>query len=186
MKIDSCSLFLHFFSVTGFEMFRAERLSVCFWKRPEVLTQWESCLFYTNIPNVEACNLCTNSGFSHKVLLRNCKGLRNTCMCSALLVWNKAYSFPLLPLPVQIKGSMPCGCSWKGKLMFIQLFTLPQKPHLTSEKSLFPPSPCGLWECLMCSYLMGILILYCSDGGGKWIPRRGGKHAERGRKMARD
>lgn len=107
--------------------------------------------FYTNIPNVEACNLCTNSAFSHKVLLRNCKGLRDTCMCSALLVWNKAYSFPLLPLPVQIKGSMPCSCSWKGKLMFIQLFTLPQKPHLTSEVifSSFPMCTVGMFNVFL-------------------------------------
>lgn len=32
--------------------------------------------------------------------------------------------------------------------------------------SFYPTSLCAQWECLMCSYLVGILIQYCSDGGG--------------------
>lgn len=28
-----------------------------------------------------------------------------------------------------------------------------------------PTSPRAQWECLMCSYLVGILVQYCSDGG---------------------
>lgn len=150
----------------------AEKLSVCFLKTPGSV----SCLF---IPSAEICNFCTNSIFSH--------------MSSALLVWNKACSFPLLHLPVQMKGSMPCGCSWKGKLMFIQLFTLPQKPHLTSEKSLFPPPaplPRVHRECLTCSYLVGILIQYCSDWRGSEYPeeeesmQRGGEKRLEGRKYS--
>lgn len=53
-------------------------------------------------------------------------------------VFSPPRSFPLLHLPVvQMRGSTTCGCSWNWKLMCIPLFTLPQKPHLTSDKPLF-------------------------------------------------
>lgn len=137
-KVDSCFLLLYFFFCYWCRNALCWKI-ICILKTPRSVSTGRELPFCTNIPSVEACSLCTNSVFSPEVLLRNCKGLRSTCMCSALVVWNKACSFPLLHLPVQMKGSMPRGCSGKGKLMFIQWFTLPQKPHLTSEKSLFPP-----------------------------------------------
>ena len=124
-------------------------------------------LFYTSIPSVESRSLCTNSVFPHNITLKCCKGPRSTCVCSAFLVLNNACSFPLLHLPVAQMKSMLCGCSWKWKFMYIQLFTFPQKPHLTSDKSLL--SPCALFphdqngNALMRSYLVRILIQYCND-----------------------
>lgn len=35
--------------------------------------------------------------------------------------------------------------------------------EVTIFSSSCPSSPCAQWECLMCSYLVGILIQYCSD-----------------------
>lgn len=157
-KVDSYSLIFFFFCYWCWNILCWKIICLFFGNTKRVSTGRE-LPFYTDIPSVEACSLCTNSVFSHKVLLRNCKGLRSTCMCSALLVWNKACSFPLLHLPVQMKGSMPCGCSWKENSCSFN--------YLPCHRNLIWPQKSHFFLLLPCFHMFTVgmlnVFLPCGD-----------------------
>lgn len=114
------------------------------WIPTKVLAQ-EGSYVPSSIPSVKACSPCINLLF-HWSAARE----QGACACVQLpLCYEVLCTFPLLPLPVvQVKDSLLDGCLWKWKLMYVQLFTLSQKPCLTSNKSLF--SPRALFPHMQC------------------------------------
>lgn len=120
--------------------------------------------------------------------LKCCERTRSMCMCSAPFVLWSALHLSTASTASCSSERQPSGWllveveTYVRSVIYLVTETLFDLKQVTFFSSCFV-SPHAVWECIMYSYPVGILICYCSDKC-LWTVGKGRKHTQRGRKMA--
>lgn len=137
-------------------------------KTPRSVSTGRELPFYTNIPSVEACSLHEFSLFPQGTS----EELQGTEEHMHVLSPPCVKQSLLLPTTSAASSNERQHATWLlrgGKSHIHSIIYLATETSFDLSEVTFssfcPPSPCVQWECLMCSYLVGVLIQYCSDWG---------------------